>query len=185
MVGWAWGGRCFWKKHIRRDTSKFMHFLKGHALRLTMQTPGKFYYEIHWQCCFIDYIFKNSSIPLYCTLYLKKERPTWSPSLMSHLGQQATPWNTLVFFQKPWWPKSRTTMEMLTHCANSLGENSKRDVSKMFSSVTTSVANMAMQIYGPSGSIYWRCRYSLESIISGLDEMCLFIIFYLATTHAA
>lgn len=35
-------------------------------------------------------------------------------------------------------------MEMLTHCANSLGGNSKREVSKMFSSVTTSIANKSM-----------------------------------------
>lgn len=87
--------------------------------------------------------FKQQFIALYYMLYSKKEKPTWWPSLMSHLGHQASPWNTLAFFQKLKWPQSLAIMGMFTHCQK-LGGNSNREVSKMFSSVTASIANKSM-----------------------------------------
>lgn len=53
----AGGGEMLLKKHIRTNTTKLMHFLKGHALLLTMQTPLKLLFVLYFESQHINYIF--------------------------------------------------------------------------------------------------------------------------------
>lgn len=109
-----------------------MRFLKGHALRLTTQTPGKFYFEIHLQCWFIDYIFKKQFYSFILYLIFEKREANLISKLDEPFRSAGYTMKHLGLFPKTIMTQKSYNHEMLTHCANSLGENSKRKFQRCF-----------------------------------------------------
>lgn len=102
------GEDAFEKTHQRRHIQIHALPSKGTPFGFSTKLLGSFTMRYTGNAGLLPTFLKK--LPLYCTLYLKKERPTWSPSLMSHFRSAGYTMKHLGFF-----PKTMMTQKSYNH----------------------------------------------------------------------